>query len=77
MDKQEAVRIGSEIADFDIPKGFGSPYGVHFGEVSSIGYVSPSQKTHIILTQFPDGTSINADEMLRRISERPGDPNSI
>jgi hypothetical protein len=69
--------LGSEIADFDIPEGFGSPYGVHFGEVTSVGYVSQSKNTHIILTQFPEGTSINVDEMLRQISEGTGNPNSV
>ena len=74
---QVAVRIGSEIADFDIPEGFSSPYGVHFGDVNMVGYTSQSERSHILLAQFPQGTGINVDEMLRQISERPGDPNSI
>src|SRR5512145_231096 len=51
---QEVVRFGSEIADFDAPKGFGSPYGMHFGEITSVGYASQSKNTHILLTQFPE-----------------------
>src|SRR5687767_9384449 len=74
---QDAVRIGSEIADFKIPQDFDSPYGVHFGDVNMVGYTSQSERSHILLAQFPQDTSINVDEMLRQISERPGDPNSI
>jgi hypothetical protein len=74
---QEAVKIGSEIADFVIPEGFDSPYGVHFGDVNMIGYTSQSERSYILLAQFPKGTSINVDEMLRQISEGNGDPNSI
>ena len=74
---QEAVRLGSEIADFEVPEGFGSPYSVHFGDVTLIGYKSRSEKSHLLLAQFPQGTSINVDEMLRAIREGSGDPNSI
>lgn len=74
---QEAVRIGSEIADFEIPQGFDSPYGVHFGDVNMVGYTSQTEKSHILLAQFPEGTRINIDEMLRNISEGTGDPNSV
>jgi hypothetical protein len=74
---QEVVRFGSEIADFDVPEEFGSPYGIHFGDVKSVGYVSESGNTHIILTQFPEGTSVNVEEMLRLMEEGSGDPNSI
>ena len=74
---QVAVRLGSEIADFEVPKGFGSPYSIHFGDVTLIGYKSRSEKSHLLLAQFPQGTSINLDEMLRIIEEGSGDPNSI
>jgi hypothetical protein len=76
-DPQEAVRVGSEIADFEIPQGFDSPYGVHLGDVYMVGYTSQSKQAHILIAQFPKGTSINVDEMLRQISENTSDPNSI
>jgi hypothetical protein len=71
-----AVRVGSEIADFEIPTGFGSPYSVHFGDVTMVGYQSENGNSHILLAQFPEGTSINVDEMLKEISEYSDDPNS-
>jgi hypothetical protein len=74
---QVAVRLGSEIADFEIPQGFGSPYSVHVGNVTMIGYKSASGNSHILLAQFPEGTSLNVEEMLKLIEEGSGDPNSI
>lgn len=76
-DPQEALRVGSEIADFEIPQGFDSPYGVHFGDVYMVGYTAHSRQAHILLAQFPEGTSINVEEMLRQISKGAGDPDSI
>ena len=74
---QVAVRVGAEIADYEVPGGFGSLLSVHFGEVTMIGYKSTNEKSYILLAQFPDGTSINVDEMLRIISEGSNDPTSI
>lgn len=72
---QQVLRIGSEIAEFDVPQGFGSPYGMHFGEITSVGYASQSRNTHILLTQFPEGTHVDVDEMLKLISQYSSDPN--
>ncbi len=74
---QVAVRFGSEIADFEVPEGFASPYGIHFGDMTLVGYKSSSEKSLLLLAQFPKGTSLNVDEMLRMIEEGSGDPNSI
>jgi hypothetical protein len=74
---QVAVRVGAEIADFEVPEGFGSPYSIHFGDVTMLNYQSRSERSHILLAQFPEGTSINVEEMLRLIEEGSGDPNSI
>jgi hypothetical protein len=71
---QEVIRFGSEIADFDVPEGFGSPYGMHFGEITSVGYASQSKNTHLLLTQFPEGTHVNVEEMLKLINQYSIDP---
>ena len=72
-----AVRVGSEIADYQIPEGFGSPYSVHFGDVSMIGYTSQNGWSHILIAQFPAGTRIDVDKMLRQISEGTGEPDRV
>lgn len=72
-----ALQLGSEIADFELPDGFGAPYSMHFADVTLIGYKSPSERSHLVLAQFPQGTSINLDEMLRIIRDGSNDPNSI
>ena len=72
----EVARVGGEIADFEIPTGFGSPYGMHFGDITMVGYASQSKNSHILLTQFPEGTSVNTNEVLKLISQYSNDPNS-
>lgn len=74
---EEAVRVGAEIAGYEVPEGFGSPTSIHFGDVTVIDYKTPNDQSHILLAQFPEGTSINVEEMLRLIKEGSGDPNSI
>jgi hypothetical protein len=68
-DPQDVEKIAAEIADFDLPSGYGSPYGMHFADFTSVGYASQSGNTHIFLTQFPQGTSLNVDEMLRMMKQ--------
>jgi hypothetical protein len=72
-----AVRVGGEIADYAVPAGFGSPYSIHFGDVTVVTYRTQDERSHLLLAQFPTGTSINAQEMLRQIQKGSGDPNSI
>ena len=72
-----AVRVGAEIADYELPQGFGSPYSIHFGDVTLIGYRSTNEKSHILMAGFPDGTNVNVNEMLRIISEGSNDPTSV
>lgn len=74
---QEAVRVGYEIADFEVPAGFDSPYSVHFGDVTMVGYDAQNERSHLLLAQFPKGTSINTQEMLKIIQKGRGDPDSI
>lgn len=66
-DPQLVSGIADEIADFDLPAGFGSPDGVHFADFSAVSYRSQSGDTHIFLVQFPRGTRLDADEMLNTI----------
>ena len=74
---QVAVKVGGEIADFEVPEGFGSPYSIHFSDVSMIMYKSQSDRSHLMVAQFPKNTSINVEEMLRQIKQGSGDPHSI
>lgn len=72
-----AVTVGSEIADYEIPNGFGSPYVVHFGDVSMVGYTSGSERSHILLAQFPVGTHVDVNTLLKQISKGSGQPDSV
>ena len=73
---QEVANIASEIADFGIPEGFDTQYGIKIAAFSLVQYTTRSEDTYIFLTQFPGGTSINPDEMLREIRNNSRNPNS-
>ena len=73
---EKAIQVGAEIADYEVPDGFGSPFGVHIGDVTVFGYTSQSERSQILLAQFPEGTSINTKELLKLISKYAADPNS-
>ena len=74
---QEVVRVGAEIADYEIPEGFGSPVSFHIGDMTMIRYRTQDEMSYILLAQFPEGTSINLEEILRLIEEGTNDPNNV
>ena len=74
-DLYEVADMANEIAVFTLPDGYGSPYGIHIGEITAIGFSSPSRNTHILMAQFPNGAVVDVDEMLKQINRYSKDPN--
>jgi hypothetical protein len=75
-DAQEVAQIASEIADFDLPAEFDTQYGIKIASFSMVQYTTRNDDTYIFLTQFPAGTSINPDEMMRQIKDNARNPKS-
>ena len=75
-DLYEVAPMIEEIATITLPDGFGSPYGMHFGEITSVGFASQSKNTHLLLTQFPQGTSVNTKEMFKLMTQYSLNPES-
>jgi hypothetical protein len=75
-DAQEVAQIASEIADFDLPAEFDTQYGIKIASFSMVQYTTRNEDTYIFLTQFPAGTSINPDEMMRQIKDNARNPKS-
>jgi hypothetical protein len=75
-DSREVAQIASEIADFDLPAEFGTHYGMKVASFSMVQYTTNDEKSYIFLTQFPAGTSINVNEMMRQIRNNSRNPNS-
>jgi hypothetical protein len=73
---QEVAQIASEIADFDVPETFTKQYGMKIATFSMVQYMNSSEDTFLFITQFPAGTSINPDEMMREIQNNSRNPNS-
>jgi hypothetical protein len=75
-DPREVSQIASEIAAFDIPEGFNKQYGMKIGSWSLVQYMTGDEKTILFVTQFPAGTSINVEELMRQIKNNSRNPNS-
>lgn len=75
-DPQEVAKIASEIADYEIPESLTRQYGIKFATFSMVQYMNSSEDMFLFVTQFPAGTSINPDEMMREIRNNSRNPNS-
>ena len=75
-DPQKVTQITSEIAQFDVPAGFNPVYSMEIANFTMAQYMTGDEKSVILITQFPQGTSINMDEMLREIQQNSRRPNS-
>jgi len=75
-DLYEVADMANEIAIFTLPDGYSSPYGVHIGEITFIGFSSPSRNTHLLLAQFPNGTVVDVEEMLKQVNRYSKNPDS-
>lgn len=73
---EEAVQVGAEIVNYQVPAGYSSSISLHFGDITVIGNDSSDGRSHIILAQFPEGTSINFDEIYKMIEEASNNPGS-
>ena len=73
---QEVAQIAAEIADFEAPDGFPKQYGMQLAGITMVQYMTQDENTVIFVTEFPAGTSINVNEMLRQIRNNSGNPNS-
>jgi hypothetical protein len=73
---QEVAQIASGIADFNLPEDYTTHYGIKIATFSMVQYTTRNEENYIFLTQFPAGTSINVEEMLRQIKNSSRNPNS-
>jgi hypothetical protein len=76
-DPQKVTQVAEGIATFDVPTGFKPQYSMQIADFTMAQYMTADEKSVILLTQFPTGTSINMDEMMQQIKEgsrRPGSP---
>ena len=72
---QEVAQIASGIADFSLPEGYTTQYGIKIASFSMVQYTTRNEESYIFLTQFPAGTSINPDDMMRQVRDNSRNPN--
>ncbi len=75
-DPQKVAQVASNIAQFDVPAGFNPVYSMKIANFTMAQYMTGDEKSVILMTQFPQGTSINMDEMMRQIQQNSRRPNS-
>lgn len=75
-DPAEVAQVASGIAEFDVPAGFNTQYGMKIADFTMVQYMTRDEKSIIFVTQFPAETSINVEEMMRQIRDNSRDPNS-
>ncbi len=75
-DPQKVAQMASEIATYNVPEGFSKQYGMKLGSWSLAQYMTGDENTILFVTQFPAGTSINVDQMMRQIQSNSRNPNS-
>ncbi len=73
---QDVAKIASEISTYDVPAGFNKQYGMRIGSWSLVQYMTGDEKTILFVTQFPAGTSVNMEEMMRQIRSNSDNPSS-
>jgi hypothetical protein len=73
---QKVTQVASNIAQFDVPAGFNPVYSMKIANFTMAQYMTEDEKSVILMTQFPQGTSINMDEMMRQIQQNSHRPNS-
>lgn len=74
---QEVAQFAADIVSFDIPQGFDTHhYGMRLGDFTMVQYMTRDERSILFVTQFPAGTSINPDEMMRQIKENSRNPQS-
>ena len=73
---REVEQIASTIARFEVPEGFNKQYGIKIGGWNLVQYMTGDENTILFVTQFPAGTSINVDELMRQIQRNSHNPNS-
>jgi hypothetical protein len=72
---ERIAAIGTEIADYAAPAGYGEQYGFEMGGFSVVTYDAPAQKGHLIVAQAPsDGVDQATLDCVtyERVSEKTG-----
>jgi len=68
-DPNRVATIASEIADFDLPAGFGDGYAAKVAAYSMVGYTGADNHSHIYLFQLPAKIRLDQAEMRRQANQ--------
>lgn len=63
------AEIAGQIADYELPTGYGSVFAAHLAGYNLVGYTGSDEHSHIYLAQADSSTGITMEEIQRRILE--------
>lgn len=63
------AQIATQIADFELPAGYGNTVTAHLAGYSLVGYTGTDEHSHIYLAQADSSTGITMEEIQRHILE--------
>lgn len=72
---EKASAIGSRIADYDLPAGFGSPYATQLAGFSLVQYNHTDGHSHVTFFQIPNGIQLDQAEIERQLRQNTPDKN--
>lgn len=62
-DPEHAVRVGSEIAEYDVPEGFPEVFTAKLAGYEMIGYTGSDGHSHIYFFQLPPGVTVDLSNL--------------
>jgi hypothetical protein len=62
-DPETAVRVGSEIAEYEIPEGFPDVFSAQLAGYEMTGYTGSDGHSHIYFFQLPAGVSVDVSKL--------------
>jgi hypothetical protein len=60
---EEVVRVGGEIAEYDLPEGFPEVFSAQLAGYEMIGYTGSDGHSHIYFFQLPAGVTVDVSNM--------------
>lgn len=60
---EKVVRVGSEIAEYNLPEGFPESFSVQLAGYEMIGYTGSDGHSHIYFFQLPAGVTVDVSNM--------------
>jgi hypothetical protein len=66
---EKAVRVGSEIAEYDVPEGFPDVFSAQLAGYKMVGYTGSDSHSHIYFFQLPADVTVDLSDMEKELKQ--------